>query len=119
MTQALAFLRQVVGFLSQALLFQPREPPQRHRQHSIGLAFAQVQLHLQAGAGAAGIGRRRDQGDHRLQGVEGGDQARHHLQPVFRPLEGVAGAADDREFAVFEEFLQQLAQAQLQGLAVH
>jgi hypothetical protein len=47
------------------------------------------------------------------QGIEGRDQALHHLQPILRPLEGVAGAADQGELAVVEEFLQQLAQGQL------
>ena len=76
-------------------------------------------MHLQAGFGTGGIGRGRDHLDHPGQGVEGGGQTLHHLQPVLRPLEGMAGAPDQGEFAVVEEFLQQLAQGELDRLAVH
>ena len=117
--QPLAFHGQFGSFLAQAFLFKAREAPQWHRQHRIGLTLAQVELHLQGRPGTGGIGRRGDQGDHLLQGLERLEQALQHLQAVFAALEGVAGAADQGQFPVVQEFLQQAPQVQLHRLAVY
>ena len=109
---------QVVRFLAQACLLQPGEAPQGHGQHRIGLALAQIELHLQARPGTGGITGSGDQGDHPLQGVEGFDQTLDNFESILTALEGVAGAPDQGEFAVFEEFLQQAPQAQLYRLAI-
>ena len=114
-----AFGRQVFGFLAQAFLFQTGEAPQGHGQNGLGLAFRQVELHLQGRFGGCRIGGGGDHGNHLLQVGQGFDQTLNHLQAIFTAPQGVAGAAQQGEFAVFEKMVQQLAQAELLGLAVH
>jgi len=82
------------------------------------LALIDVEVHLQAGLGAGGIGGRGDHFDHPLQGIEGGDQAFDHFEAIFRTLEGVLRPPNDRQLPVVQELLQELAQAELDRLAV-
>ena len=119
MAQPGALFAQIFGLLAQTLLLQPGESAQGHGQHRVGLALAQVEVYLQAGPGAGGIAGLLDHRDHPAQIREGLEQTLHHLQAVLAALEGMAGAPDQGVFPVVEEFLQQLAQAELAGLAVH
>ena len=89
------FLAQFLEFLAQAVLFEAGEAAQGHGQHGIGLAFAQPQPHLQAGPGRGGIPGRLDHFNHLSEGIKGLDQAFHHLQPIFRAFERMAGAPHD------------------------
>jgi len=117
--QVAPFQAQVFRLLAQSVLLQALELLQGHGQHGVRLASVEVELQLTACLGASGIDGRRDLDDHLGEGVEGRYESLHHLQSLLRPFEGVAGAVDQGECALFEEFLYQSAQSQLDCFAVH
>ena len=49
--EALTFRSKLIQLLAQAFLFESGQAPQGHGQHRIGLTFAEVEAHHQAGAG--------------------------------------------------------------------
>jgi len=110
----------------QVLVLQPdlvglqgREPAQLHLQDGIGLQLAQSELLHQAAAGAGRIGRGADQGDDRVEVVEGDQQAQQDVVALLGLAQQVAGAPLDRVDAEVEEHLQHPPQVEQHRLPAH
>ena len=117
----------VIGDLGeQILVLQPDlvrleggEAPQLHLQDGIGLHLAQPELIHQALAGRGGVRGGADQGNDRVEVVEGDQQAEQDVVPLLGLAQQIAGAPLDRLNPEVEEDLEQLAQGEQDRLALH
>ena len=117
----------VVGDLGdQILVLEPDlvglkggETTQLHLQDGVGLDVGEAMAILQLLPGRGRVGCSPDQGNDRIELIEGQQQAQQDVVALFGLAQQVAGAALDRLDPEVEEHLEHLAQGEQDRLTVH
>ena len=99
--------------------FKRGEPPQLHLQNRIRLHRRQPMTVLQLRSRRCGVGCGTDQGNDRIELIEGQQQAQQNVVALFRLAQQITGAPLDRLDAEVEEHLEHLAQGEQDRLAIH
>ncbi|CAI8152113.1 MAG: Uncharacterised protein [Synechococcus sp. CC9902] len=110
---------QVLMFKADLVGLECREAAQLHLEDRIGLNVREAMALLKLKPGGCGVGSSTDQGDDRVELIQGQQQAEQDVIALLRFSQEVAGATLDRLDAEVEEHLEHLPQGEQDRFPIH